>query len=109
MLSEQIAVVGRVQDKRVLSVPRSLEGCQQLADFAIEKFDRRVIRGRASLLFGARQIAKDSRNLARILRADRRNRKSRGLKTAAVFNGEIVRRMRFVEADHEKERSFARL
>jgi hypothetical protein len=90
-------------------VPRSLEGCQQLADFAVEKFDRRVIRGRASLLFGARQIAKDSRNLPRILGADRRNGKSGGLKAAAIFNGKIVRRMRFVEADHQKKRLFTRL
>ena len=82
MLTQEIAMVAGVDDQRAIRLARFLESRQHAADIAVEKRDRRVIRGGNSLFFLRGQVAKDGRDLPAVLCFNRGTRRIASDQTA---------------------------
>jgi hypothetical protein len=104
VLTQQIPVVGEIDDEGILGMTGAVEGIEHAANAVIEELRRGVIRVSAAALLSIRQILENQRDLRRILRSwfwrDELGRRV----PPAILHREIVRRVRFVKADDQKER-----
>src|SRR5204863_10111363 len=88
MLPQQIAVIAKKNNKRVLRLSGFFQGVQHPPDIPVEKFDRGIICSDDALLFLIRERAKGFRNLPIILWPRPRNREFLRSMSAAVFHWE---------------------
>src|SRR5579885_572945 len=104
MLAQVIPVVGRVHDERIVLEVQFAQFSKHQPYIAIEKLNRGVIGRNDASLISCGEIPEDQRDLPVVFRANFRNTKFRRGIFVAIFDREIVWRVRLKKAHPERER-----
>jgi hypothetical protein len=107
VLTEVVAVIGHVDDERVLFEPQAPQSVQHAADVPVEKRNGGVIRGGDAALVVIAEVAENFRDPPRVFRSDARDGETGCVEKIAVLGGKIEGRMRFLKTGPEREGFFA--